>query len=362
MRPTNSGSAPKILNSSLETTTASTQRPAPASAVLPAASTRIDALDWTKGALILFMVAYHAINYSTFRPLAFRYLAFLPPSFILITGFLVGQVYAARYDLRTWKPYVRLAIRGFKLLLIFLVLNITHCILLERGVADGLLEFGDRSAAIFVSGNGREGIFEVLLPISYFLMLAPLLLWLRSRDPRFVALFGAGVFLICLLLELNGKSSNNLGLLSAGTLGMTLGLISLDSLDAFARGGLILALFLYLAYRLCSFLWGETYPVQMFGATASVLVLYCYAVRLDTEAWPGRQLVLLGQYSLLGYLAQIALLQAVIKIAGGKPQHSSGVIIMALATAVFLFILIKALHVVRRRSRISDLAYKAVFA
>jgi hypothetical protein len=351
-----------LLDSSLGTSTISTQLPAPASAVLPVASTRIAALDWTKGALILFMVAYHAINYSAFRPLAFRYLAFLPPSFILITGFLVGQVYAAKYDLRTWKPYMRLAIRGFKLFLIFLVLNIVHCILLERGVADGLWEFGGRSAAIFLSGNGREGIFEVLLPIAYFLMLAPLLLWLRSRGPRFVALCAAGVFLICLLLELNGKSSKNLGLLSAGTLGMTLGLISLDLLDAFARGRLILTLFLYSAYRLCSFLWGETYPVQMFGATVSVLVLYCCAVRLHTEAWPGRQLVLLGQYSLLGYLAQIALLQAVIKIAGGKPQHSAGVIIVALPTAVFLFILIKALHVVRRRSRISDLAYKAVFA
>src|ERR1039458_3410046 len=75
--------------------------PDDSSAVLPVASTRIAALDWTKGALILFMVAYHAINYSAFRPLAFRYLAFLPPSFILITGFLVGQVYAAKYDLRS---------------------------------------------------------------------------------------------------------------------------------------------------------------------------------------------------------------------------------------------------------------------
>src|SRR4051812_8209465 len=80
-----------------------------------AQTSRIAALDWTKGALVIFMVVYHAINYSSFRPLAFQYLAFLPPSFILIAGFVVGQIYTSKYDLNRWSPYGRLLLRGFKL-------------------------------------------------------------------------------------------------------------------------------------------------------------------------------------------------------------------------------------------------------
>src|SRR6267378_5642012 len=126
-------------------------------------ASRIDALDWTKGSLVVLMVIYHAINYSPFRPLAFRFLGFLPPSFILITGFLVGQVYATKYDLTTWRPYLRLAIRGGKLLLLFMGLNLANCVLLEHNIYDGMQEFADRSQTIFLSGNGRAGIFEVLL-------------------------------------------------------------------------------------------------------------------------------------------------------------------------------------------------------
>src|SRR5579862_2092524 len=113
---------------------------------------RIGALDWTKGALVVCMVAYHAINYSAFRPMGFKALGFLPPSFIPIAGFLVGQVYATKYSLDTWKPYARLLVRGLKLLLVFLVLNVTNCIILKRDIVDGLWEFADRAETIFVSG------------------------------------------------------------------------------------------------------------------------------------------------------------------------------------------------------------------
>ena len=39
----------------------------------------------TKGVLVMAMVVYHSFNYSTDLALGFKYLPFLPPSFILIT-------------------------------------------------------------------------------------------------------------------------------------------------------------------------------------------------------------------------------------------------------------------------------------
>jgi hypothetical protein len=332
----------------------------PAAAPVRTAS-RIDALDWTKGALVVCMVVYHSINYSAFRPMAFKYLAFLPSSFILIAGFLVGQVYAAKYNLETWRPYLRLAVRGVKLLLLFLVLNVGYCMVRQRGVIDGLWEFADRAGTIFLSGNGREGIFEVLLPIAYFLLLAPVLLWVRARAGAAIAICAGGMFLLCVLLERNGLSYKNLSFLSAGLLGMACGLIPIGSIDRLARKW-IAVLALYAAYRLCSYRIGELYWVEMFGALSSLILLYSCGLYLDCASAAGRAVVLLGKYSLLGYLVQIPVIQLIVHFIGGKPAHWIGVVAVIVATTGLLFLIVRGVHELRRRFRFADGTYKAVFA
>jgi hypothetical protein len=307
------------------------------------------------------MVAYHAINYSAYRPLGFRYLAFLPPSFILITGFLVGQVYATKYNADSWKPYVRLAIRGLKLLLLFTIFNLLNCIFLERNLLDGLLEFAERSTVIFLSGNGRTGIFEVLLPIAYFLLLAPALLWFRFRFPGSVAVVTIIIFLVCLSLEMNGKSYKNLVLLSAGFIGVALGLITMDSIDRLAKSW-FLVVPLYAAYRFADYFLGEPYLLQMAGVVVTVLTLYACALRFVSVPWLGTEVVTFGQYSLFAYLAQIALLRAVVKIAGGRPGSWLGVICIASITTALLFVSVGLLHSLRQRSKLGDKLYRAVFA
>ncbi len=325
------------------------------------AASRIGALDWTKGALVICMVVYHAINYSAFRPMAFEWMAFLPPSFILIAGFLVGQVYAAKYDLNSKKPYARLFIRGLKLLLIFVALNLAHCIALKRNIVDGLFEFGDRSDAIFLSGNGREGIFEVLLPIAYFLLLAPALLWLRSRYSAAIGFCAAGIFVLCVVLERNGYSYKNLSFLSAGILGMAAGLIPISLINRFAMKW-FLVVPLYGLYRWCSYYFGETYPVQLFGAVSTLLLLYTCALRLNCTSGFGAQMVLLGKYTLAGYLIQIPLIQVIVVLSGGKPDRWLGVWLVILVASVLTFGAVWVLDVLRKRSTILDGTYKAVFA
>ena len=322
---------------------------------------RIEPLDWTKGALVLFMVVYHAINYSVYRPLSFRYLSFLPPSFVMIAGLVVGSVYAARYDMGSWKPYVRLMIRGIKLLLIFVVLNLGLCIVRERDLIGGFMVFTDRAGMIFLSGNGREGIFEVLLPIAYFLLLAPLLLWLRSRVASAIPVCGFAVFVLCVVLEERGVDSLNLTLLSAGILGMTLGLIPIEAIDHFSRKW-TRVLLIYIFYQICRWFIGDIYPVEMFGAAVSVFLIYTCALHLNMAAWTGRQMILLGRYSLLGYLLQIGFLQVMVKVAGGKSEHWASVIAVGVLTSVFLFLVVNLVDFLRRHHRPTDLIYKGVFA
>jgi hypothetical protein len=333
------------------------------SAIAPRRETtaRIDPLDWTKGALVLFMVAYHSINYSAYRPEAFRLFPFLPPSFVLIAGLVVGLVYAARYDLGTWRPYARLLVRGGKLLLLFAVLNIGFCIVSVGNVVDGGWEFADRAGTIFLSGNGREGIFEVLLPIAYFLLLVPLLLWLRSRVASAIPCCAVAIFVLCAILEKTGRSSQNLTLLSAGVLGMAFGLIPLQAIDRLARQW-IPVLSLYFLYQLCRWFRGDIYPVAMFGAAASVFLLYTIALHLDLAGWAGRQVVLLGRYSLLGYLAQIALIRIIVKLGGGRPQQVVGVIAVGLLAAILVWGLVTLVNSLRPRYRPADSVYRWIFA
>src|SRR5438094_10319297 len=85
---------------------------------------RIDALDMTKGVLVVAMVVYHSFNYSTDYTLGFKYLPFLPPSFILITGFLISRLYFTPEAARDSRVYGRLFFRGCRLLVLFTLLNL----------------------------------------------------------------------------------------------------------------------------------------------------------------------------------------------------------------------------------------------
>src|SRR5213596_2263625 len=85
----------------------------------PSSRQRIDALDMTKGVLVVAMVVYHSFNYSTDYTLGFKYLPFLPPSFILITGFLISRLYFEPKPASDPGVHGRLLLRGFRLLLLF---------------------------------------------------------------------------------------------------------------------------------------------------------------------------------------------------------------------------------------------------
>src|SRR5579884_4227563 len=86
---------------------------------------RDTAIDFTKGALVLFMILYHWLNYF-FGPHGqfYDYLRFLTPSFIFITGFMISQILLRRYESSGRNLPKRLFVRGLKLLMVFLVLNL----------------------------------------------------------------------------------------------------------------------------------------------------------------------------------------------------------------------------------------------
>src|SRR5437879_8499891 len=93
---------------------------------------RIQALDFTKGALVLIMVLYHWLNYFVSPQGDFyKYLRFLTPSFICISGFLISNIYFAKYGIAAPHLPMRLIQRGLKILAVFLTLNIVRTYVLS---------------------------------------------------------------------------------------------------------------------------------------------------------------------------------------------------------------------------------------
>ncbi len=198
----------------------------------PAKIERIAALDFTKGALVLFMVLYHWINYFI-GPLwqHYRYLRFLTPSFIFVTGFMISHVYLAKYDASDVRLSKRLFTRGLKLMGVFLVLNAARALIvpaLHTGALGGNLLDPRNIFAIFVSGNfpiaGAKLIsFSILVPISYLLMLSGILM-VPFRYYRYTFHVACILlFLSIVMLALLGAECQNLELIAIGMLGVLTG-------------------------------------------------------------------------------------------------------------------------------------------
>lgn len=275
-----------------------------------ARDSRDSALDFTKGALVLCMVFYHWMNYFVgIEGPVYPYLRFIPPSFIFIAGLLLVRVYPTRYGLNNSKLYVRLLVRGLKILSLFTLLNVMANMLFPnsyRGALPGVTAFVNNAAGVYVSGNGRM-IFGVLLPISYLLIISTLI-FLAMRLAQHALTILCAVSLTCVLgMEYYGISNSNMSFIAIGILGMALGQYPPQQFSNWA-GHLLAVAGLYCGYLMAIYLVGGSYALEVTGMCLSILLLYSIGIRTSHCQPIGRTLVLLGKYSLFAYVAQIGLL------------------------------------------------------
>ncbi|MCS6316237.1 MAG: hypothetical protein H8K05_00330, partial [Nitrospira sp.] len=193
-------------------------------------SVRNPALDFTKGVLLLFMVLYHWINYFVdVQGFFYTYLRFITPSFIFITGFLLANVYPDRYGFDSSQIFRRLLLRGMKLLLLFVLLNVVANLLFARSynrVMPGIDGFFRDAPIIFTSGNAKAA-FAILVPISYLLLLSAVIFLLGRSYPQALPFMCMVLFGGSVVLDLYGLASVNVTLLGIGILGLWGGLYPL---------------------------------------------------------------------------------------------------------------------------------------
>jgi peptidoglycan/LPS O-acetylase OafA/YrhL len=331
----------------------------------PVPDTRLAAIDFTKGALVGFMVLYHALNYSTELQLGFKYVGFLPPSFIFITGFLMAMVYFPRPPERDAATGGRMVVRGLKLLILFTVLNIAGTLVSSRnynGQPLGLKLFFSHWEDIYFNGAGNMAAFEVLLPIAYLLLLGPLLLLLRRAGRWAVPVLAALVIVTLSVLEFEWGIPANAAMMAAGLLGAALGRIPQTRLRALGRVWFVpLALYAGL-FLLANGSMSESFLLQLAAGVLAIAALYGIGERVRKPEWLMRHISVLGSYSLLAYIVQIGFLQVLVRRLGRPDPDSVDFLLFFGATLLVTAVAAELARWVRSRSRIADQAYRLVFA
>ena len=330
---------------------------------------RNQALDFTKGALVLIMVLYHWINYFLGSS-DNRYLRFLTPSFIFISGFIISNVYISKYGISDLQLPKRLMQRGLKILTVFVLLNVVRDFLLSvrsHEQASSAQSWSRGFVDIYLIGNAANGgqikavAFFILIPISYLLMLSALIT-VVSRFYRYAFHAVCLFFLLCVVISNSeGFEIPNLELLAIGLLGVITGYLPIEKVDAVVRHPYVLAV-AYLVYLGAISFWNVVYPLQIIGVYLSLMILYLLGQQSGEPGNVREIIVVLGKYSLLGYIAQIAILQS---LRLGLNPIGSETVVLGLSFVLAFALTIISIEVVdrtRAKSTTVDRFYKAVFA
>lgn len=324
---------------------------------------RVASLDFVKGTLVLLMVLYHWLNYYVgLQWGGYRYLRFLTPSFIFITGFLVSHVYLERYSYKDPRLHFRLARRGLKLLLLFIGLNVIAeqtvggRFVLSGSDPAGLLAAAD---AILVKGTGRAA-FDILVPIAYFLLLTPVVLVISSRLRIPLFALAAVAIMVTTLAEM-GWDNPHLEMLSIALVGLAVGARRYARIVGALRAPVVLVP-VYLIYLATIARWNTPFPLQAIGVCLSLLLIDACAIACGAEGMIQRAVVRMGQYSLLAYIAQIIALQLLRRTLSGVPMAGLAAVIPLLLTLAMTLVAVELVAALRERSAVVDRVYRLVFA
>jgi peptidoglycan/LPS O-acetylase OafA/YrhL len=332
---------------------------------------RILAFDFTKGILVLFMVLYHWLNYfvSPFGDY-YKYLRFLTPSFIFITGFLISYVHFAKYGVGSVRLSRRLLLRGLKILALFTALNALICVLFADSPMRRMLsgnELPEALSTIFLTGNlvvegiGKTAAFSILVPIGYLLIASAFIL-LACRLFKYSFHLVCGVLLASIvLLSLRGIESANLELLTIGLIGVICGYATSSQIENLMRRAYVVVL-LYAAYLAAITRWGTPLVLRISGVFLTTMLIYTIGARLGQNGFAYRRMILLGKYSLFGYISQIAILQILRRLLN-DPDLGYGLMAVSFVAGFTLtMISVEVLDWLRPRSVAVEKLYRVVFA
>lgn len=321
------------------------------------------ALDFVKGFLVQTMVLYHSINYFRgVEHIVLDYIDFVTGSFIFLSGYIVSSIYLQKYG-NDWKFICkRLMTRGFKIILIFSVVNIVLNLTLKTNynkVEMGIGSFLGNLSSVYIYGNGRLAAFEILLPIAYVLMLSGLMIYIL-RNRLLVIATVVMLFAYCLLAE---SVPFNLLYMSIGMNGLALGYTKLDKRKVFYEGksNILSTVVLVSLYGMAITIFEKSAWLYFLGIIAVVSALFVIGRNLDYSKQLNRTFIILGQYSLAAYLFQIFILQILRRMSWFYSLPVVDVAIAFAITSMFIILFCVSIIYLRQKNNTLNVMYKLVF-
>lgn len=318
-------------------------------------------LDYVKGFLVISMVAYHTISYYTTAGYSGTgYLRFVTGSFIFISGYIVAVFYQKKFELNKKKVCIRLIVRGLKLIIIFTSLNLIINLMgiHSHKVAKFDIDYFFVSLEdIYITGNSKYSVFQIILPIAYLLILSPLFLTFH----KWKKIIFLGTFMLMVMHEIINIDSFNVYGLYIGLAGISIGLLTIhNKIYCIQNNAIIIALFCMCVLLMKYF--DSTIITYTIGVVLVLKLIFDFSQTQNLTKQINKLIVLLGQYSLLSYLMQIFILQGTYQFFI-KQRFDIGyeAFIIFIMTTLLLTVFILFIDFVRKKLLVMDKLYKLVF-
>lgn len=330
---------------------------------------RNDAIDFVKGFLVVIMTLGHTLMYFVNgRPFIRSYTFCARPAFVFFAGVLCGAIYLGKFQVDKKRVSLRLLVRGLKLLVLFFGTNILiHLALAENytGQRLGLKMVLDNLGPILFSGQGRLMAFEILVPISYVLLLSVPILYF-ARFQHFLYVFVILTMVIVSLWGIDMPFNVYYGLF--GVAGICSGLLC-ATLKSQLRNqiigpavALVLSLYLFLLIPGGVNIRGNLIIAYVY-VNSVIAAFYLMGAFLESYRFLPKIIITLGRYSLYLYLAQIFLLQIFYKLGMSKTDFiTMKTITVFVAVSCVMTLLAYFTDSLRSRFLFVDKVYRFVFA
>jgi len=273
------------------------------------------ALDFIKGSGVIVMIIHHSLDY--FSPGAFvhRYVRFVTGLFILVTGFLVTNIYLTKYDITRDKKKIslRLNLRGIKILTLFIVLNLGIKLFITEDLAFYSSNLLNSLYTVFIAGNYKIIDFSLLIPISYILITLGIMIFVCNKRIWILIPISVCLLIYCSITVLEQQTAYNLRYVVIGITGAAIGFIQKKKCR-WLHDNWYYIIFIYGLYTLTITFVRLLYPIYVASVLINFAFLYMLGTLLNTDTLFMNSIVLLGNYSLFGYLFQIAVLQILSRI------------------------------------------------
>ena len=327
-----------------------------------AASRRDASLDILKGALVVVMVWYHAMNvFSTAGPTTYSYVRFVSGSFILVSGYILGRFQDAGFSESPSNVSRRLVVRGLKLVMLFTGLNLIIALTGFGNSTKELPNFDHLGAVlidVFVVGVARVASFQILLPIGYVLISGPVFLWLGQRS-RYA--FVAGI-LLTEIVDVMFNNSVNMYFYLLGFIGVVGGVASnrykvFHMFKNMPRAIIfIISVEIIMKYAVAHLIYYTICTILLVQALYDL----CSGIRIGGHL--AQASMLLGRYSLICYIGQIIFMQSLSKVLSGRKWGLGWeTILVSCLTVLVLLGLCSSLKFLQRRYKCVAKAYDLVF-